>query len=316
MTTINHAQFFITTFYKFTSIAYPEQFKQFLEALAVKTNALGLVIVGTEGINSTIAASTKEDLAQFKEAVVQNLKLDFLLFKDSTSNMAPFRRFKVKIRPEIVTLGTPELIPTLEKNHHLSPQEWNDVLKNEKDILVIDTRNWYETKIGTFKNAVNPRTDQFTEFPKFMEQNNFDKNKKVLIFCTGGIRCERGILELQRQGFDDVYQLEGGILNYLQEFPDDQFEGECFVFDHRVALDQLLQPTNKYNLCPHCGQPGNRPIDCQRCDNQALVCDNCEMLDWKKITCSKNCAYQLELHPDRKGSKQTLTYKSQSVTDD
>ena len=309
MTNSNHAQFFITTFYQFLPLEKHLDFKTFLENLAVKTDTLGLTIIGSEGINSTIASKTRFGLETFKTEVLKKLNLQQLLFKDSESDQAPFRRFKVKIRDEIVTLGAPELIPKSGKNNHLTPKEWNDVLKNEKDVLIIDTRNWYETKIGTFKNAVNPRTDQFTQFPQFMEKNNYDKEKKVLIFCTGGIRCERGILELERQGFKDVHQLEGGILNYIQHFPDDQFEGECFVFDHRVALDQNLKPTVKYDLCPHCGQPADIAVDCKRCDSKAHICDDCEKIDWKNKTCSKNCAYQLKLHPDRKGMQQILSFK-------
>ncbi len=312
MTNSNHAQFFITTFYQFLPLENHLEMKSFLEDLAVKTETLGLTILGSEGINSTIASKTKAGLETFKSEVLKKLKLKDLLFKDSNSEKAPFRRFKVKIREEIVTLGTPELIPPPGKNKHLTPAQWNEVLKNEKDVLVIDTRNWYETKIGTFKNAVNPRTDQFKDFPKFMEQNNYDKEKKVLIFCTGGIRCERGLLELERQGFKDVHQLEGGILNYIQHYPDDQFEGECFVFDQRVALDQKLKPTVKYNLCPHCGQPATIAITCKRCDSSAHLCDDCEKLDWKNATCSKNCAYQLELHPDRKGTRQDLYLKTKN----
>lgn len=304
-----HAHYFISTFYKFKKIEDPEAMKLFLEEIAAKTETIGLIILGHEGINATVASSSETGLAEFKRNILSKLELSELMFKDSKADKAPFRRFKVKIRAEIVTLGTPELTPDKQKNHHLSPTEWNNVLKNEKDYVMIDTRNWYETKIGTFKGAVNPKTDQFTEFPKFMEQNNFEKDKKVLIFCTGGIRCEKGILELQRQGYDEVYQLEGGILNYLKEYPEDQFEGECFVFDHRVAVDQNLQATDKYKLCPHCGQPADTPIDCSRCDTHTLICDDCAELEWKKITCSKNCAYHFQLHPDRKGERQIQPYE-------
>lgn len=307
-----HAQYFISTFYKFKKIADPEAMKLFLEEIAAKTETVGLIILGHEGLNATVASSSENGLAEFKKNILAKLELPELMFKDSQTEKAPFRRFKVKIRAEIVTLGTPELIPDKQKNHHLSPTEWNHVLKEEKDYVMIDTRNWYETKIGTFKGAVNPKTDQFTEFPKFMEQNNFEKDKKVLIFCTGGIRCEKGILELQRQGYDEVYQLEGGILNYLKEYPDDQFEGECFVFDHRVAVDQNLKATDKYKLCPHCGQPANTPIDCSRCDTHTFICDDCSELEWKKITCSKNCAYHFQLHPDRKGERQPQPYEDQN----
>ncbi|MFZ3229311.1 MAG: rhodanese-like domain-containing protein [Pseudobdellovibrio sp.] len=305
-----HAYYFISTFYKFITISDPIQTKAFLEELAVKTQTIGLIIIGHEGFNATIASSTKAGLAEFKKVLLEKFNINELMFKDSETEKAPFRRFKVKIRAEIVTLGTPELKPTLsEKNHHLSPQEWNDVLKTEKDYVMIDTRNWYETKIGTFKGAVNPKTDQFTEFPNFMEKNNFEKDKKVLIFCTGGIRCEKGILELQRQGYDQVYQLEGGILNYLKEFPNDQFEGDCFVFDHRVAVDQNMKATKKYKLCPHCGQPGNTPIDCKRCDTAILICEDCSAIEWKQVTCSKNCAHHFQLHPDRKGERQIQPFE-------
>lgn len=304
------AQYFISTFYKFQNIADPEQMKLFLEETAARTGTIGLIIIGHEGVNATVAAPTTAGLAAFKKAILEKLNLKDLMFKDSEAQVAPFRRFKVKIRAEIVTLGTPELTPPeAGKNHHLSPTEWNDVLKNEKDYVMIDTRNWYETKIGTFKGAVNPKTDQFTEFPKFMEENNFEKDKKVLIFCTGGIRCEKGILELQRKGYDEVYQLDGGILNYLKEYPNDQFEGECFVFDHRVAVDQDLKATDKYKLCPHCGQPADTPVDCKRCDTHTMICDDCGELTWKQVTCSKNCAYHLELHPDRKGERQVQPYE-------
>ncbi len=305
------AHFFITTFYKFTPIENPEEFKTKLIDLALRTGTIGLIVLGSEGINATIASTTTEGLLQFKSEIGKKIGASSLMFKDSESNKPPFRRFKVKIREEIVTLGTPELIPSENKNHHLTPTEWNHVLKNEKDVILIDTRNWYETKIGTFKNAINPKTDQFTDFPEFMETNNLNKEKKVLIFCTGGIRCERGILELQRKGFKDVHQLEGGILNYLKEYPNQEFEGECFVFDSRVSVDQNLQPTEKYLSCPHCGQPADVPIDCKRCDTHALICDDCLQLDWKKETCSKNCSFKYELHPGRKGPRQRPGYQGE-----
>lgn len=301
----NHNANYIATFYKFQKDATPEKTKEFLEKLAADTDTDGLIIIGHEGFNATVSSSTPAGLEKFKQGVRDFFNVPDLFFKDSVSNVKPFRRFKVKIRREIVTLGEPELSPyDMEgRNHHLTPEQWNQVMKNE-DHVIIDTRNWYETKIGTFKGAINPMTDQFTEFPAFMESQNIAKDKKVLIFCTGGIRCEKGILELQKKGYKNVYQLYGGILNYLKESPNDQFEGECFVFDHRVAVDQNLKPSTQYKLCPHCGQPGKTEIDCKRCDVHTFICEDCAELEWKKDTCSKNCAYQYELHPDRKGAHQ------------
>lgn len=303
--------YFVSTFYKFQKDLTPDQSKLFLEDLASKTNTRGLIIIGTEGFNATICAKNKEQLNTFKQGLCDFYKSPDLFFKDSTSTVIPFRRFKIKIRPEIVTLGDAELAPfELDgKNNHLSATEWNQVLKTEDHVL-IDTRNWYETKIGTFKGALNPMTDQFSEFPEFLEKNNIPKDKKVLIFCTGGIRCEKGILEVQNQGYKNVFQLHGGILNYLNEYPKDQFEGECFVFDHRVAVDQNLQPSTQYKLCPHCGQPGKTEVDCRRCDTHTLICEDCTEIEFKKITCSKNCAHHFELHPERKSPRQVPAFES------
>lgn len=305
----NSLNYYVTTFYKFHKLVNPEQVKLDLEAKAESLRVRGLIIIGTEGFNATISCPIQANFEEFKQFIRDYFSQPDLFFKDSESHKAPFRRFKVKVREEIVTLGTPDLVPDYLENHHLSPAEWNKVMKEEKDYLLIDTRNWYETKIGTFKGAVNPGIDKFTEFPEYVEKHNIPKDKKMLIFCTGGIRCEKGILELQRQGFDNVYQLDGGIINYLKEFPNDQYEGECFVFDHRVALDQDLKPTTKYGLCPHCGQPSSVQVECKRCDTHELICEDCAQLEWKKDTCSKNCAYQYELHPEKKAPRQVMPFE-------
>jgi len=304
--------YLISTFYKFQKDENPEKTKLFLEELAQKTNSRGLIIIGTEGFNATICAKTPESFENFKQGIRDYFKTPDLFFKDSISDVKPFRRFKVKTRHEIVTLGDTSLVPYVLDgvNHHLSPTEWNNVMKTE-DHVIIDTRNWYETKIGTFKGALNPMTDKFTEFPEYLESKNIPKDKKVLIFCTGGIRCEKGILEVQKQGYKNVYQLYGGILNYLKEYPNDQFEGECFVFDHRVSVDQSIQPTKQYRLCPHCGQPGKTEIDCVRCDTHEFICEDCAQIEFKNITCSKNCAHHFELHPDRKAERQILPYENE-----
>lgn len=298
----------ITTYYKFTTITDIEATKDFFKNLAEKTQTRGLVILAREGFNSTVANKSKDNLEAYKKGLLDHFNLKELNFKDSTSSKAPFRRFVVKKRPEIVTLGAPELTPPEGVNHHLTPTQWNEMMKNEKPVI-IDTRNWYEYKIGTFKGAINPNTEKFTEFPEFMDQQNISKDQKIMIFCTGGIRCEKGILELQQKGYKNVYQLYGGILNYLQEYPNDQYEGECFVFDHRVAVDQKLQPSTQYKLCPHCGQPGKTEIDCKRCDTHTMICEDCSHLEWKKDTCSKNCAHHYELHPERKAKRQILPYE-------
>lgn len=309
--------YFVSTFYKFKYLENVAEIKEKLELAAEKNHVRGLIIIGSEGFNATVSSFDSQGLENFKEFIRAEFNEPELFFKDTVSpGVSPFRRFKVKAREEIVTLGTPELHPDTENNFHLTPEQWDQVLKNEKDdILLIDTRNWYETKIGTFNGAINPGIDQFTEFPDWMKKNNYAKDKKILIFCTGGIRCEKGILDLQLQGYKNVYQLYGGIINYLKEKPNSEFEGECFVFDHRVALDQQLMPTQKYGLCPHCGQPSSLKIQCKRCDSEELICDDCAKIEFKKETCSKNCAYQYEKHPHAKSPKQVVPYEIEKQKD-
>lgn len=157
-----------------------------------------------------------------------------------------------------------------------------------EDTVLLDTRNSYETAIGKFRGAVDPGIEAFHEFPGFIQKAGLPKNKTVMMYCTGGIRCEKALLEMEKQGYEHVYQLEGGILAYLEQFPDKNFEGECFVFDHRVAVDQHLRPSTVYGLCPHCGHAGNVEIRCS-CGTVQKVCSTCYSTASRK-TCSKRCA--------------------------
>ncbi len=180
--------FHISTFYHFFALTDLERVKADLKSIAERNSVLGLIIMGAEGLNSTVAAPSAESLLNFKNDLQSHFQIKIENFKDSLSDLPPFRRFSVKVRDEIVTAGIPGRSPTPGINHHLSPEEWHQVLKNEKDFVLIDTRNWYEYKIGTFKGAINPNIEKFTEFPKFFEAQQIPKDKKILIFCTGGIR--------------------------------------------------------------------------------------------------------------------------------
>lgn len=294
----------ISTFYFFTPLENLPDWEARLEAEAERLGVKGLFILGAEGLNSTFGAPSAEACAAFKNWVRESFNQPNLFFKDSESPVQPFPQIKIKVRPEIVTAGLPGVLPPTGKNRHLTPAEWDQVLENE-DVAVIDTRNDYEYRIGTFKGAIDPQIPQFTDFPKFFEAQNYAPDKKILIFCTGGIRCEKGILELERQGYTNVYQLEGGILNYLKERPHRNFEGECFVFDNRVALTQDLKESSVYQLCPHCGEPGELKIHCVRCDTEAQLCPKClEKQTPAHATCSKNCAHHHRLSPLKKGRRQ------------
>lgn len=299
--------YFVTTFYFFKALNPWTQIPKIQEDLKAKGDELsinGLMILGAEGLNTTCCSTSKENLETFKTWLKNYFELSELLFKDSTSTVEPFPRLKIKYRKEICTLNGSGLSPAQLQNNHLSPEQWNEVLKNEKGVVVLDTRNSYEYRIGTFKKAINPAIEQFSDFPTFFQEQGFKKDQKVLMFCTGGIRCEKAMVDLQDRGFNHVYQLEGGILNYLARFPNDEFEGECFVFDNRVAVDQNLRPTQQYKMCPHCGQPAKTQLDCIRCDSTAMICPDCAGKSVIGETCSKNCAHHYRLQPGRKGKKQ------------
>jgi UPF0176 protein len=290
-------KYVVSAFYRF--FALPESDLEPIQKALVKKgeelNLRGLLLLGVEGVNSTLSGY-EENVNEFKSFLLKILNLNDLTFKDSWAEEHVFRRWKVKIRSEIVTIGDQSLVPKSEKNHHLSPAQWNEYLKKE-DVVVLDTRNFYETEMGTFKNAIDPKISDFQQFGPFVKNSEIKKDQEILIFCTGGIRCEKAILELDQQGYKNVHQLDGGILNYLKEFPNDQYDGECFVFDHRVGLDQNLKPSQKYQLCPHCGNPGDQLIECIQCRTDEYVCQTClakesEIPSVK--TCSKNCAYHFK----------------------
>lgn len=302
------SRYFISAYYKFVPLTNLEDHRQALLDKAVELGVRGIFILGPEGINSTCSAPSALARSSW-ETWLESRFAPGITFKHAEADQVPFRRFIVKIRPEIVTAGRPDLQASDGPNHHLTPAEWNRVLKEENDWVMLDTRNWYEYEMGTFAGALNPQTDKFTDFFDQVDSLNLPKDKKLLIFCTGGIRCHKGILELQDRGYSNVWQLEGGILKYLEEFPDDQFKGECFVFDHRVAVDQQLRPTTRYGLCPHCGNPAAEKITCVRCDHSTLICSECAGHDTRKLTCSKNCHHHYLKHPGRKAKHQFRAYE-------
>lgn len=268
--------------------------KQELEAKAAALPSLrGLSLLAEEGYNATVSG-VPEELDEFVSFTNTLLGIENPDIKYSFAEFHPFRRFKVDLRKEIITLandGEERLVPE-DKRFHLSPEEWHRVL-SEEDVLLIDTRNDYETKVGKFAGALDPSIKKFTEFPEYLRGAALPKDRKVLIYCTGGVRCEKAILEMHKQGFEEVYQLDGGILRYLERFPEGHFEGECFVFDHRVAVDQHLQPSRRFSLCPHCGDPAQELITCQYCGGERKICSRCRG-EHGVDSCSKNCLHHIK----------------------
>jgi UPF0176 protein len=243
------SKFQIVTFYQFKPLGkgrlseLREQLKAAMRGYSVK----GTIIIAEEGFNSSVAG-TDDDLLRFIEAAESILETK-LEYKTSHHEAMPFRRIDVKIKSEIVTLKQPVDIAR-GANTHVDPRDWNSVI-TDPETFVLDARNDYEFQTGTFRHAVNPVTEKFSELPQFVKENlDPAKHKRVAMFCTGGIRCEKFAPYMKQLGFDEVYQLKGGILKYLEEVPSDDslWQGECFVFDDRVSVDMTLTKGNASDL--------------------------------------------------------------------
>jgi UPF0176 protein len=279
----------ITAFYHFTPLTkeqLPSVREQFL-SFGKQNGMRGLVLIASEGVNGTVCAAP-EVIAEWKSLVNTTIGAE-VEYKDSYAETLVFPRFCVKMKEEIVGLHQEDVRPH-GLHQHITPEEWNTMME-EEDVVVLDTRNDYEVAVGKFEGAIDPKLKSFHEFPEYVKNSGIPKEKKVLMYCTGGIRCEKALLEMEKQGYKHVYQLKGGILKYFEECPEQKFEGECFVFDHRVAVDQHLRPSERYELCPHCGDPADQQISCDRCQKSRKICEACHVKGVR--ACSKDCRHHL-----------------------
>ncbi|BAY20442.1 rhodanese domain-containing protein [Calothrix sp. NIES-2100] len=245
----------VATLYKFVSLPDFAEKRDPLLSYCQQQGIKGTILLAQEGINGTIVGS-RQAVDSVLEFMRGDPRLADLEHKESYTETLPFERMKVRLKSEIVTLGLPEVDPNQQVGTYVTPQEWNELI-SDPEVVVIDTRNDYEVVIGTFKNAQNPQTHSFREFPDFVRQTlDPSKHKKIAMFCTGGIRCEKASSFMISQGFAQVYHLKGGILKYLEEVPAEEslWEGECFVFDERVAVRHGLE-AGSYDMCQSCGRP-------------------------------------------------------------
>ena len=293
------AEYRISSFYQFMPFSDSDlaRVQGELESLAKQLGVRGLVIIATEGINGSISGETSA-VEEFKVKLQELLGVPELVFKDGAFDQHAFRRFGVRVRPEIVTTGVSESPIPVDGGNYLSPREWDALLKSDEEIFLVDTRNNYEFNLGHFRKSVNPKLKHFSDFKPYVESLEIPKDQKVLMYCTGGIRCEKASTIMQQVGFENVYQLHGGILKYMEEYPHGEFLGECFVFDERVAVDQELLPTKQYSFCPHCGDPGDLAIHCARCGKDRKICASCAS-KMEEPACSKDCRYQLSIKRER-----------------
>jgi UPF0176 protein len=245
----------IAALYHFARFDNPEAIKPALLDLCVASKVHGTLLLAKEGINGTIAGprSGIDAVLAYVKALPGCAGLEW---KEATSEQPPFNRMKVRIKREIVTMGQPDVDPRARVGNYVEPEDWNDLIQSE-DVVLIDTRNDYEVAIGTFEGAIDPQTESFRDFPAWWEENRERfHNKRVAMFCTGGIRCEKSTNYLLGQGVEDVYHLQGGILRYLEETPQDQstWQGEGFVFDNRVSVGHGLEE-GPHILCHGCRRP-------------------------------------------------------------
>jgi len=246
---------YIYTYYRFKELKDIKYLKKKLGNLSKNKIILGTILIANEGINGTISG-TKKDLDIFILTIKKLLRIRKISLKISLNQFVPFYRLKVRLKKEIVTIGDKSIKPEKISGKHISPLKWDTIINNKK-YLIIDTRNEYEIDIGTFKNAKNPKLKSFRHFPNFIKEQKIKKNQPIAMFCTGGIRCEKASSYLIKNGYKDVSQLDGGILNYL-EFKKNNIEntwkGECFVFDNRVAVNNKLKK-GSYEQCYGCRHP-------------------------------------------------------------
>ncbi|MBX4196009.1 rhodanese-related sulfurtransferase [Candidatus Pacearchaeota archaeon] len=261
----------IVLFYKYVKIDSPQEFAVKHKEYCKQLGLLGRILVAEEGINGSVSGS-KEQIETYRECMIKNPLFSGIQFKEEQGELHPFNRMVVKVKKEIVRFE--QEVDLTKTGKHISPQEFLD-LYNDKDVLIVDARNEYESRVGKFKNAITASTSNFRDFPAFAESLKDKKDKKIAMYCTGGIRCEKASAYLIQQGFKNVVQLDGGILNFVQQLPNTAWEGKCFVFDKRLmsAGDE-----SSLSLCEGCGIKCDLYKDCRNktCNKFTSLCSACD----------------------------------------
>jgi len=277
----------ILGFYKFIKINYLKKNKKFLQRFLIKNKIRGTIIISKEGINGTISGKSKNI-----KTLINKLKKIFI-FKNFDSNnnsknsLQPFHRAKVKIKKEIVPMNLILSKRIKKKDSHVEPKKWNKLIK-DKNTLVIDSRKPFEYEVGTFKKSVNPNIDNFRDFPKYLKK--LKKDKPIAMFCTGGVRCEKASVFLEKKGFKNIYQLKGGILNYLKKIKKNNslWKGECFVFDNRISLKHGLK-IGSFSMCSGCRKPISKKDKKSKKYEEGVTCPNC----YDKLTESQKSRFRM-----------------------
>ena len=294
-------KFLVVAFYHFVRLDDVETLRNSLLEICSDNRLIGTILIAEEGLNATIAGK-RNGIDNFLSYLASDNRFINLGYKESYSDKRPFKRLRVKLRREIVSMGVPDTDPKSLSGIKVDAQKWNELIKDPR-VLTIDTRNEYEVEIGSFKGALSPGTGTFRQFPKFVDSNlDPEKHTKVAMFCTGGIRCEKASNYLLKQGFKEVYHLDGGILKYLETVDQNEslWVGECFVFDDRVTINKALAP-GSYSQCSAC----RRPLSDSDRENskfeQGVSCPYCYgKISIEKLSSLKERQRQYELAAKRK----------------
>ena len=293
-------------FYKFVKVKSLKKNKDFLQKFLISNHIRGTIIIAKEGLNGTISGGIKDIDKTIKKLKSLFSFKQFDSSNESKSKFQPFHKPKVKIKNEIVPMNL--TINSKERNMktHLDPKDWNKLIKN-KDTHIIDTRKPFEYKTGTFKRSVNPNVTNFREFPKYL--NKLKKNKPIAMFCTGGIRCEKTSVYLKKKGFKNIYQLNGGILNYLNKInkKESLWKGECFVFDNRISLKHGLK-LGSYSMCSGCRMPISLKDKRSNKYEEGVSCPNCH----DKLTETQKSRFRIrqsQIHKAKQSGKKHIFQK-------
>lgn len=277
----------VCALYKFVTLNDYQDLRLPLHNQMEKLDIRGTLLLANEGINGTVAGSN-DGISKLLTWLKLDDRLADIDYKLSFTDNMPFNRTKVKLKKEIVTMGIEGIDPKQVVGTYVDPLDWNALI-SDPDVILIDTRNDYEFTVGTFKNAINPNTESFREFPDFVKNNlNPEQHKKVAMFCTGGIRCEKSTAYLKEQGFEHVYHLKGGILKYLEVVPEEQtlWEGECFVFDDRITVNLQLEK-GQYDQCNACRLPITEADKASPNYEQGVSCPHC----YDKVTAAQKARF-------------------------
>ncbi len=292
-------QIHIILFYKFTDIANPEEFAKSHLSFCKGEELVGKVLVANEGINGSLSGS-KEQVGKYKRYLTGIEQFSDVVFREETCSFHPFKKMVVRVKNEIIRME--QELDLTKRGKYITPEELLELYETDEDFIILDARNRYESEVGRFKNAITPDIETFREFPEALKSFSKVKDKKIVTYCTGGIRCEKATAYMLKEGFTNVYQLKGGIINFCQKHHNTVWNGKCFVFDQRLISD-VDPESGSITTCVSCNESCDKYRNCKHvaCDNLIILCDLCTHR--LNGCCSQACAEEYSSHVTKKSQE-------------